>query len=491
MSLKLGWSRRSFLSALGVVSGGLFAPRGMKAEGVFGHHNHEGLPSVDGNPIVSITSGLGSTDIYQELGVTPLVNINGTLTVIGGSVIPVEAMELYRQGNAHCVSLNDLEVAAGKWMAKLCKWPAGYTGLVTCGAAAGIVVAYAGMMTEDLTPRIRQCPDVTGFPRTEVIIQKAHRYPFDHQIRQTGAKLVEVETKEEMINAINPKTLAIHFLHINADRGKVSGQEILEIAKAHGVYTFNDMAADVPPIERLWTTPQEGWDFVAFSGGKDIKGPQATGLLIGKEQLIHYALLNMSPNEDTIGRPCKVGKEAIFAFLKALELFVGQDYNKTIDDYDNDAATISKALEKFGVTSLPREFKPDGLGNVTPRYSWRIDPTKVKITGPQVTEQLAATTPVAIGAMSHGAGGEAGHWPADNTDQSVQEGNLEWNPQTQSITPAPMAWLNGEEHTTDRGHFGRDRDPNVFGFSMWQLKDGEANLIANRLVEIFSQAEKA
>ncbi|MGH9447158.1 MAG: aminotransferase class V-fold PLP-dependent enzyme, partial [Terriglobia bacterium] len=226
-----------------------------------------------------------------------MVNINGTLTVIGGSVIPAEAMELCRQGNEHCCSINELEVAAGKWMAKLCKWPAGYTALVTCGAAAGIMVAYAGMMTEDLTPRIRQCPDITGFPKTEVIIQKAHRYPFDHQIRQTGARLVEVETKEEMINAINPKTLALHFLHINADRGKVSGQETLEIAKAHGLYTFNDAAADVPPIERLWTMPQEGWDFVAFSGGKDIKGPQATGLLIGKEQLCHYALLNMSPNE--------------------------------------------------------------------------------------------------------------------------------------------------------------------------------------------------
>ncbi len=491
MSMKLGWSRRSFLSALGVVSGGLFAPRGMKAEGVFGHHNHEGLPSADGNPIVPITSGLGSTDVYQELGVTPLVNINGTLTVIGGSVIPVEAMELYRQGNEHCVSLNDLEVAAGKWMAKLCHWPEGYTGLVTCGAAAGLMVGYAGMMTEDLTPRIRQCPDVTGFPKTEVIIQKAHRYPFDHQIRQTGAKLVEVETKEEMINAINPKTLAIHFLHINADRGKVSGQEIVEIAKAHGVYSFNDAAADVPPIERLWTMPQEGWDFVVFSGGKDIKGPQATGLLIGKEQLIHYALLNMSPNEDTIGRPCKVGKEAIFAFLKALELFVGQNYTQTVANYDNDAATITKALETFGVTALPRRYNPDGLGNVTPSYSWRIDPARVKITGQEVMEQLAATSPVAIGARSHGAGGESGHWPADNTDQSVQEGNLEWNPQTQSIAAAPMAWLNGGDPPSKERSFRRNQDPHVFGFTVWQLKEGESKYIASRLVEIFSQAEKA
>ena len=156
MSMKLGWSRRSFLSAFGAVGGGLLAPRSLKAEGVWGKKGRGGASSVNGNPIVPITSGLGSTNIYDELGVTPLVNIDGTLTVIGGSIIPVESMELYRQGNEHCVSINELEVAAGKWMAKLCHWPAGYTGLVTCGAAAGLLVGYAGMMTEDLTSRIRQ-----------------------------------------------------------------------------------------------------------------------------------------------------------------------------------------------------------------------------------------------------------------------------------------------------------------------------------------------
>jgi seryl-tRNA(Sec) selenium transferase len=501
MNSKGEWSRRSFLSVLAAMSGGLLA----KAEPSFAKNvkgvdnDADGMGSIsdsirnDGRPIVPIKSGLGSTgDVCAELGVTPMVNINGTLTVIGGSIIPPEAMELYRLGNQHCVSLNELEVAAGKWMAHLLKWPAGYTGLVTCGCAAGIMVAYAGMMTEDLTPRIRQCPDVTGFPKTEVIIQKAHRYPFDHQIRQTGAKLVEVETKEEMINAINPKTLCLHFLHINEDRGKVSGAEMVEIAKAHNVYSFNDAAADVPPIERLWTMPQQGWDFVAFSGGKDIKGPQATGLLIGKEQLIHYALLNMSPNEDTIGRPCKVGKEAIFSFLKALELFVNQDYKETIASYDRDALVITNAIKRFGVTALPREYKPEGLGNVTPRYSWRIDPTKVKITGREVMQQLAATQPLAIGTLGAGAGGESGHWPADNTNHSVQEGNLEWDPQTNSLVPAPTAWLNGENPPRPgERNFRRNQDPQVFGFTMWQLKPGEEKIVAERLVEIFSQAQKA
>lgn len=490
MSMKDKWSRRSFLSTIGVASGGMLVPQGAKAEGMWGKKDPAIEFPAGGHPIAPISSGLGSTNIYEELGITPLVNINGTFTVIGGSIIPVEAMELYRQGNAHCVSINELEVAAGKWMAKLCNWPEGYTGLVTCGAAAALLVGFAGLMTEDLTPRIRQCPDTTGFPKTEVIIQKAHRYPFDHQIRQTGARLVEVETKEQMINAINPKTLAIHFLHINEDQGKVSGKEILEIARAHGVYSYNDAAADVPPIERLWTFAQEGWDLITFSGGKDIKGPQATGLLIGKEPLIRYAALNMSPNEDTIGRPCKVGKEEIFAFLKALELFVQQNYDQTVAGYDRDAATITKAIERFGVTEQPRRYEPDGLGNVTPYYSWRIDPAKVNLTGRDVMEQLAATRPLAIGASRSGSGDASGHWPADNTDRSVQEGNLEWNPQSQSITDAPTAWLNGEEPPHMRNSRWH-RDKQVFGFPVWQLKKGEAKFIAHRLEEIFSQAQKA
>jgi len=484
------WNRRSFLSALGVVSSGLFRP----AERVFAKESKskEANASGNGSPIVPIKSGLGSSgNVYAELGVTPLVNINGTLTVIGGSVMPAEVIEVLRQGNEHCVSIDDLEVAAGNWMSKLCKWPGGYTGLVTGGAAAGIVVGYAGMMTEDLMPRIRSIPRVAGFPKTEVIIQKAHRNPFDHQIRQTGATLVEVETREEMVHAINPKTLAIHFLHINEDKGQVSGAEILDIAKAHGIYTFNDAAADVPPIDRLWAFAQQGWDLITFSGGKDIKGPQATGLLIGKERLLHYALLNMSPQEDTIGRACKVGKEEIVAFLKALELFVNQNYEETLSGYDADAQLITNALKKFGVTEVPRRYDPNGLGNVTPLYSWRIDPSKVKLAGADVREQLAATRPVAIGTLGAGAGGATGRWPAGDTEQDVQEGTLEWNPQTQSLTPVSRPWSDRPEGGRGGGRSRGDQDPQVFGFAVWQLKKGEAKIIADRLVEIFRQAPKA
>jgi seryl-tRNA(Sec) selenium transferase len=462
MNLKFGWSRRSFLGALGAISGSLFAPAELNAASIFGKKHKPPMPAVDGSPIVPITTGLGSTgDIYAELGVTPLVNINGTVTVIGGSVMKPEVMELMRRGNEHFVLIDELEIAAGKFIAKLCKSPAGYTGLVTGGAAAAMVVGYAGMMTEDLEPRMRDIPDVSNFPRNEVIIQKSHRYPFDHQIRQSGATLVEVETREEMIAAINPKTVAIHFTNILSDKGKVSGLETVEIARAHNLYTFNDAAADVPPKERLWEYPAMGFDMVAFSGGKDIRGPQASGVLIGREALIRYSLLNMSPQEDRIGRCCKVGKETIFGLLKALEMFVDEEFDATLKIYDERAQVITDAVKKFGVTALRRQFNPQALGNVTPRYSWQIDPSKLKITGPEVMQKLADTRPIGIGSMGAGASGMRGRNPDATADDTHPENRRP------------------------------PRDPNSFGFAVWQLKHGEEKIVADRLVEIFSAAPKA
>ena len=459
--MKFGWSRRSFLATLGAASS-LFAPSVLGAAGIFGKKRKPAASqSLDGAAIVPITTGLGSTgNIYAELGVTPLININGTVTVIGGSVMDPQVMELMRRGNEHFVLIDELEIAAGKFIANVCKSPAGYTGLVTAGAATALVVGYAGMMTEDLEPRMRAIPDVSEFPRNEVIIQKSHRYPFDHQIRQTGAKLVEVETREEMIAAINPKTVAIHFTNILSDKGKVSGPETVAIAKEHSLYTFNDAAADVPPVERLWEYPSLGFDLVAFSGGKDIRGPQAAGILIGREELMRYALLNMSPQEDRIGRCCKVGKETVFGMLKALELFVNQNSDATLHTYDERAQVISDAIKKFGVVALPRQYNPEALGNVTPRYSWKIDRSRLNISGHEVMQKLADTRPLGIGSMGAGAGGMRGRNPNGSTE---------------------------EEHHSQRPQ----RDPDSFGFAVWQLKEGEDKIIAGRLAEIFSEAPKA
>jgi L-seryl-tRNA(Ser) seleniumtransferase len=426
--------------------------------------NKKAAPACDGDPIIAIKSGLGSTgNIYAELGLTPIINTGGTITVIGGSWMRPEVMELMRMGNEHFVFLDELEAAAGKFIANLCRSPAGYTGLVTNGAAASNLVGYAAMMTEDFESRMEAIPDVTGFPRTEVIIQKSHRNPFDHQIRQTGAKLVVVESREEMIAAISPKTVAIHFTNILSGKGQVSGPETVAIAKAHNLYTFCDASADVPPVSRLWEYPAIGFDMVTFSGGKDICGPAGTGILIGREDLIRWSLLNMSPQEDRIGRPCKVGKEQIFAILKALEIFVHQDYDETLKTYDARAQAITGALAKFGVTAS-RSFDPNRVGGSdTPRYLWQWDPAKINLTGKQVINQLVETRPVAIGYVL----------PPDYAGSEGKRGR----PDLASTGAA--AWARSRPEP---------ENPNSFSILTWQLKNGQDKIVADRLVEIFSAA---
>ena len=396
MNLNIG--RRSFLSVLGAVGAGLFGSSKLNAAGADSGqhrlHSSPGLPLVDGHPVVPITKGFCSTgNPWDELGVTPMVNISGTVTVMGGSVMKPEVMEAIRMGNMHFCVIDDLEVKSGKWLANLFKAPAGYTALVTEGDAAAMLVGYSGMMTEDYNERLVNIPDLRGFPKTEIIIQQGHRDNFDHQIRQTGAKLVVVKTKDELIAAINERTVAIHFNHIQANRGQVSAEEVIAIAKAHNIYTLCDASADVPPKERLWELPALGFDVVVFSGGKDICGPQATGFMIGKEKLLHWALLNMSPQENRIGRVCKVAKESFFGLLKALELFVNQDYDATLKKYDAKADTITNALKKYGVT-MTRTYNAEALGNVSPHYTWTWDPDQIKITGQEIMQKLGETKPV-------------------------------------------------------------------------------------------------
>jgi L-seryl-tRNA(Ser) seleniumtransferase len=233
-------------------------------------------------------------------------------------------------------------------------------------------------------------------PKSEVIIQKSHRYAFDHQIRQTGVKLIEVETRDELVAAINPRTAAMHFTNFLNAAGQIKVDEFVQIARLHNLPAFNDAAADTPPISRLWEYTNMGYDLVTFSGGKDIRGPQAAGLLMGKEDLIHCALLNMSPNEDTIGRASKVGKEEICGMLKALEMFVSSDQDAILQQFHAQLDHIGNALGVISGVTTQYEYDPSAIANVTPRLAVSWDPARVALTKRQVTDQLAATRPASI-----------------------------------------------------------------------------------------------
>ena len=164
--------------------------------------------------------------------------------------------------------------------------------------------------------------DVTGI-KNEVIAQKGHRYEYDHAIRNCGARFVEVVTLADYEAAFTERTVMTNFFNA-AEQGEISREDWVRVAHRHGVPCLNDAAADVPPISNLWNYTQMGFDLVAFSGGKGMRGPQNAGLLLGRKDLIDAATRNNNPNSDTVGRGMKVAKEQIVGMVAAVDWFLSQ-----------------------------------------------------------------------------------------------------------------------------------------------------------------------
>src|ERR1700720_3017570 len=343
MTLNLQWTRRTFMGSLGAVAGAVLSPRKL-----FG-----GAPASAGRAADKI-SGFGETgNVYEELGVTTVINGQGTMTVLGGSLARPEVEAVMALAGRHFCSIPDLEVAAGNRIAEMLKLPDGYTALVTSGAAAAMQSGLAGILTGDNPEFIERLPDLTGM-KSEVIIQKSHRNPFDHQLRATGVKLVEVETREDVRRAVNPKSAMMHFSNFANSAGQIKVDEWVKIAKENKIPSFIDAAADTPPVSHLWDYTKMGYDLAAFSGGKAIRGPQCAGLLIGRKDLVAYALLNNSPHEDTLGRSQKVGKEEIIGMIKGLESYQKEDHQTLTKEWWRRLDSI--AAELAGVKGANTSF---------------------------------------------------------------------------------------------------------------------------------------
>ena len=377
MGLNLQWTRRSFMGSLGAIAGALLNPRK--------------LLSSPSPPAATKIKGFGSTgNVYEELGVTTVINGQGTMTVLGGSLMRPEVEAVMDLAGRHFVSIPELEVAAGKRIAEILKLPAGYAAIVTCGAAAAMESGLAGILTGDNPKFLEQIPDLTGM-KSEVIIQKSHRNPFDHQLRNTGAKLIVIETREELRKAVNPKTAMMHFSNFaNAD-GQIKVDEWVKLAKEFGIPTFIDAAADTPPVSHLWDYANMGYDLIAFSGGKAIRGPQCAGILLGRKDLVAYALLNNSPHEDTIGRSQKVGKEEIVGLVKALECYLNEDREALNKEWQRRLESISSKI-----TALPSVttsyFVPD-MANHVPHIEIKWDSQRIQISPHDASTTLRKGTP--------------------------------------------------------------------------------------------------
>jgi uncharacterized pyridoxal phosphate-dependent enzyme len=378
MRLTSKWNRRGFLGSVGVIAGSILAPRKL-----FG--SNRGAPDVS-TPV----SGFGQTgNPYEELGVTTVINGEGTMTMLGGSLPHPELEAVMTMAGRHFVSIPELEVAAGKRIAEMLKLPEGYTALVTSGAAAAIQSGLAGILTGGKEELIRQLPDLTGM-KSEVIIQKSHRNPFDHQLRSTGIKLIVIETADQLRAAVNERTAMMHFSNFANATGQIKVEEWVKLAKQFNIPCMNDAAADTPPVSHLWDYTNMGYDLVTFSGGKAIRGPQCAGMLIGRKQMIANALLNNSPHEDTLGRSQKVGKEEIVGMVKALELFLAEDHEALAREWQDRLELISREIKK--VPGISTSFFLPDIANHVPHMSITWD-ERISLTPQQASKMLRGSKP--------------------------------------------------------------------------------------------------
>src|SRR5258706_30341 len=222
--------------------------------------------------------------------------------------------------------------------------------------------------------------------KSEVIIQKSHRVGYDHAIRNCGVKMIEVETLKELEAAISERTAMMWFYNNQNPVGKIKDVEFVGLGKKHGIPTFNDCAAECPPAENLWKWTQMGFDLVAFSGGKGLRGPQSAGLLLGKKDLIIAARKNAPPNGSTVGRGMKVNKEEILGMLVALEVYLARDHQKDRALWEKQIKLIHDAIASVPGTT-PEIHVPE-IANHVPSLRIKWDASKIKITPEEVRNAL-------------------------------------------------------------------------------------------------------
>ena len=327
-------------------------------------------------------------EIYRQLGIRPLINAAGTYTVLTGSVMPDRVREAMDQASRSFVPLIDLQRVVGARLAKLLEVEGA---MVTSGATGSIELATAACVTMGDPEKIRRVPDTRGM-KNEVIIPKAHRNGFDHGARNVGVRMIDVDTIEQTKAAINSNTAMLYWTHIFEPKGKITRKEFLAAGKAAGVPVFNDAAAELPPAENLKGIAKEGFDLVAFSGGKGLRGPQASGLLIGRKDLIEAAHLNNNPHGDTIGRGMKVGKEEIMGLLTAVEVYLSRDHEADQRLWRQFMESIAKDVK--GIAGVKTEIYVPGPGaHPLPYLRVQWDRTKIPLTYEECGRKLREGEP--------------------------------------------------------------------------------------------------
>jgi L-seryl-tRNA(Ser) seleniumtransferase len=326
-------------------------------------------------------------DVIRELGVRSFINAAGTYTALTGSLMRSEVVMAMQVAARKYVPLGELHDAVGRRIAELLGCPAA---MVTAGCASALALATAACVAGGDHERIRRLPD-TGGMKNEVLVQRSHRIDFDHAIRNAGVRMIEVQTRAELEAAISDRTALMFFLNLADPQGMIHHEEFVAIARQHQVPTLIDAAADVPPVDNLWRFTRMGFDLVAFSGGKGLRGPQSSGLLLGRKDLIAAARLNNSPNADSLCRTNKVNKEELIGMLVALELFLKQDHEAVWHDWEARCRRIAEALGAF--KDVATEVYVPAIANAVPHLRVTWDTKARGLTVAQMVQKLREGEP--------------------------------------------------------------------------------------------------
>ena len=337
---------------------------------------------------------------YSELDISPVINANATLTRLGGSLMPPEVVEAMFEAAKFFVDLPELQRRVGNRIALLTQNEACY---VSSGAAGGIVVATAACITGTDMAAIHRLPDLTGL-KNEVVVHKSHRNGYDHAVRQVGVKLVEIGYADgafdwQLEDAINANTAAVIWFQGNmGGPNDIPLERVIDIAHARGVPVLVDAAAQLPPVENLWKFTQLGADAAIFSGGKDLRGPQSSGLVLGKQWLVDACALNGPPNH-SIGRPMKVGKEEMLGLLAAVERYLALDHEARASQMEEVITGWCSELNRLDGVHAARSF-PSEAQQPSARAHVDINAAAVGRTRDEIVQGLLDGSPsvsVALG----------------------------------------------------------------------------------------------
>src|SRR6266542_4114853 len=321
----------------------------------------------------------------------PIFNAAGTYTAMTASLMPEEVMDAINYASKRYVMLDELHDRVGERIATLVRSDAA---MVTAGAASALTLGTAAVLTGTDRQKIAELPNL-GSPaapmKSEVIIQKAHRFGYERAVRNCGIRLVEVETRDDLERAVNGNTAMMLFYNNNNTAGQIGDEEFVALGRKHSIPTFNDAAADVPPVENLWKYTAMGFDLVTFSGGKGIRGPQSAGLLLGRKPLIAAARLNGSPNGNAIGRGMKVNKEEMVGMLAALELFVKKDHAAEWREWERRVKVIADSVAP--VSSIKTESFVPEIANAVPHLRITWDEAALKLTAAEAVKKLREGDP--------------------------------------------------------------------------------------------------